>query len=82
MLHSNTAQINFQLSEDQIEKLANHCSVDNFKKNSAVNFKPGFVRKGQIGDWKNHFKNPTILEKFDKWITNNNTENIPIKHEL
>ena len=43
------------MSEDQIEKLANHCSVDSFKKNSAVNFKPGFVRKGQVGDWKNHF---------------------------
>jgi len=72
----------YTLSEEQVEKLANHCTVDNFKKNSAVNFRPGFIRKGQVGDWKNHFKNPETLEKFNEWIAMNNTENIPIKYEL
>ena len=61
--------------------LTEHLSFDQFKKNPAVNaqelqalgyFKKdgAFVRKGEIGDWKNHF-DVEIQEKFDNWIENN-----------
>lgn len=29
-----------------------------------------FIRKGQVGDWQNHFS-PELNEKFDKWIEEN-----------
>ena len=70
------------MSDEQVEKLVDHCTVDNFKKNPAVNHKDGFVRKGKVGDWKNYFTIPSTLEKFDQWIADNNTLNIPIKYEL
>ncbi len=27
----------------------------------------GFIRKGQIGDWKNHFT-PQMNQEWDQWI--------------
>ena len=41
-----------------------------------------FIRKGKVGDWKNHFKDESKLDKFDQWIEKNNQFNIPIKYEL
>ncbi|XP_043204339.1 sulfotransferase 1C2-like [Amphibalanus amphitrite] len=66
-------------SEEQVDKLAEHLHIDNFKKNPWVNadhMKDGkimhtdrgsFIRKGKTGDWKNHFT-PEMNEKFDKWM--------------
>ncbi|XP_043204340.1 sulfotransferase 1A1-like [Amphibalanus amphitrite] len=66
-------------SEEQVDKLAEHLHIDNFKKNPFVNFESlnklgltypdrgSFVRKGKTGDWKNHFT-PEMNEKFDKWM--------------
>merc|ERR1712241_535742 len=63
---------NVQLSEDQVKKLAEHCNFKNFKENSTVNGKSylpakngSFIRKGQVGDWKNHFKNQDRLKEFE-----------------
>ncbi|KAF0307343.1 Estrogen sulfotransferase [Amphibalanus amphitrite] len=61
-------------SEEQVDKLAEHLHIDNFKKNPFVNFESlnklgltypdrgSFVRKGKTGDWKNHFT-PEMNEK-------------------
>ena len=53
------------LSDNQIESLVEHLSFKKMKENSSVNGavwqntlfteKGGFVRKGQVGDWKNYF---------------------------
>ena len=84
-----------QVSEEQVQKLAEHCNIDNFKKNDAVNMKPpkgavpedvrekfNFIRKGKVGDWKNHFKDECKLDMFNQWIEENNSMKIPIKYEL
>lgn len=56
-----------RLSDDAIKVLAKHCSFDEMKNNPAVNYQhwddlgfrdkkeASFMRKGQVGDWKNYF---------------------------
>ena len=93
----------FQISNEQVKRLTEHCKIDNFKKNNAVNLKPeegtienyamkklynqtrenfNFIRKGQVGDWMNHFENEEKLNEFDQWIADSNELNIPIKYQL
>ena len=61
--------------------------IDNFRKNDAVNMKPpkgivpdevrekfNFIRKGKVGDWKDHFKCPETLKKFNTWIESNSKD--------
>lgn len=63
------------LSDWSLKELVNHLSFETFKSNSAVNNaaltnpKTGqcFIRKGKIGDWKNHFDTETASE-WDEWI--------------
>ena len=66
-------------TDEQVDKLAEHLHIDNFKNNPWVNadhLKDGgimhpdrgnFIRKGKTGDWKNHFT-PEMTTKFDKWL--------------
>ena len=66
-------------SDEQVDKLAEHLHIDNFKKNPWVNMEDmkggammyndrgNFIRKGKTGDWKNHFT-PEMTAKFDKWM--------------
>ncbi|XP_037083661.1 sulfotransferase 1C4-like [Pollicipes pollicipes] len=66
-------------SDEQVERLAAHLHIDNFKKNPYVNNerlkesgfmhadRGSFIRKGKTGDWKNHFT-PEMNAKFDKWM--------------
>ena len=87
----------YSLNDDQVAKLSDYCDIEKFKKNDAVNMKPpkgmvpdevrenfNFIRKGQVGDWKNFFKNEENLTKWNQWIENNNggPDKIPIKYEL
>ena len=67
------------LSDDQVESLVEHLSFNKMKNNEAVNGavlrdtlalfteKGGFVRKGQVGDWKNYFTEEMNL-RMDKAI--------------
>ena len=50
------------LSEDVIAKIARQCTFDEMMRNvdsfivaENVASKPTFLRKGQVGDWRNHF---------------------------
>lgn len=65
------------LSEETIQIIAKHCSFDEMKNNTMVNreslpvkdlfdmSETKFMRKGIIGDWKNHFNEQQSL-LFDK----------------
>lgn len=77
-----------QLTDDQVERLKEHCDIENFKKNDAVNMKPpkgvvpdevrekfNFIRKGKVGDWKNFFTNDENLKSWNEWIAENNGGN-------
>ena len=68
----------FQISKEQVENLADHCNIDNFKKNNAI-FNQN-VRKGQVGDWVNYFKDESKLNEFEQWIIKNNKFEIPFKY--
>ena len=62
----------------QVCELVEHLKFDNIKQNSAVNpsvtmvnEKGGnFMRKGVVGDWKNHFDEGSA-DHWDKWIQKN-----------
>ncbi|XP_054898145.1 sulfotransferase family 2, cytosolic sulfotransferase 3 isoform X1 [Poeciliopsis prolifica] len=67
------------LSEEVIQKIAEHCSFQSMKANPMSNFslcpkqymdsdKSPFLRKGIAGDWKNHF-NSEQLARFKSAIT-------------
>ncbi|XP_067366281.1 sulfotransferase 2B1-like isoform X1 [Channa argus] len=66
------------LSEETIQKIAEHCSFKSMKANQMSNFslvpkkymdseKSNFFRKGVVGDWKNHF-NTEQLARFTSVI--------------
>ncbi|XP_027141939.1 sulfotransferase family 2, cytosolic sulfotransferase 3 isoform X2 [Larimichthys crocea] len=59
------------LSEEVIEKIAENCSFETMKTNTMSNFslipkvlmddnKSPFLRKGVVGDWKNHFSSEQL----------------------
>ncbi|XP_038567933.1 sulfotransferase family 2, cytosolic sulfotransferase 3 [Micropterus salmoides] len=61
------------LSEESIQKIAEHCSFKNMKANNMSNFslvpkkymdpdKSPFFRKGVVGDWKNHFSSESLAK--------------------
>jgi len=66
-------------TDGEIEKLAEHLHIDNFRKNPYVNMEGGlakaiqnegegsFIRKGVVGDWFNHCT-PEMDAKFDAWL--------------
>ncbi|CAG9770766.1 unnamed protein product [Ceutorhynchus assimilis] len=74
------------LTDDDVEAISKYLSFSNMQKNAACNLKVGtdvlkaegvytdtgnyFVRKGIVGDHKNHMT-PALIEKFDKWIEEN-----------
>ena len=79
--------LNHPLSEELKGRLCEHVKFDNMKKSVFSNFSAGivppekqFVRKGEVGDWRNHFNDETD-EKWNKWIDENvkgtGLENVP-----
>ena len=68
------------LNESQLDAIIEHCSFENMKQNSSVNYewnkmlgifsKDGtFFRKGQIGDWLNYFS-PKASQEMDRIVKN------------
>ncbi|XP_069170151.1 sulfotransferase 1A1 isoform X3 [Procambarus clarkii] len=68
------------LSQQQLENVAQHTSFSSMKARSekdAANYHQGaqrregaFFRKGEIGDWKNHFS-PELEQDMNRWIEKN-----------
>lgn len=73
------------MSEDDLDKLETHLNIDNFRQNKTVNtgsyvklkddnkktdVDTHFIRKGEIGGWRNYFKDG-LNEEADKWIAEN-----------
>lgn len=75
-----------QINDEQVDELADYLSFKNMKENPAVNLQPvmdykygkdfyertgkSFIRKGEVGGWKNCL-NEDLIQKFDKWIEEN-----------
>lgn len=67
------------LTQADVERMADHLDVQKMQKNPAVNLEPflgqeelekkgvKFIRKGQIGDWKNYMT-AELSARFDQWI--------------
>ena len=52
------------LTEEQIDTITHHCTFDSMSRNRSTNYESSsrmdskvskFMRKGEVGDWKNHF---------------------------
>lgn len=70
-----------ELSDAEVDRLCDHLQFDKMQKNPAVNMEPlmknsanindkasvKFIRKGEIGDWKNYMSDE-LSERFDAWI--------------
>ncbi|XP_026277572.1 sulfotransferase 1C4 isoform X1 [Frankliniella occidentalis] len=71
-----------QLNDEQEARLGNHLDIVNFRKNPAVNSEAlydlgimrrdeqAFIRKGEVGGWKNYFT-PELEAQADQWIAEN-----------
>ncbi|XP_013145972.1 PREDICTED: estrogen sulfotransferase-like [Papilio polytes] len=69
-------------TKEEIDKLCEHLSIDNFKNNKSVNYDvmkelgilisdgQSFIRKGKAGGWRDYFDEEMALEA-DKWMEKN-----------
>lgn len=84
--------VDYELSPEQMDQICDHLKFDKMQSNPAVNLDPvinsnnkisnnnvKFIRKGQIGDWKNHLS-PELSEKIDQW-TRKNTDGTGLEFE-
>ena len=78
----------YELSAEKVEQLYNMMNIDKFRNRMVEGSRDeagkeamkNFVRKGIVGDWKNHFGNDLNI-KFDDWIQKNLLETpIPVPH--
>ncbi|XP_013145970.1 PREDICTED: sulfotransferase family cytosolic 1B member 1-like [Papilio polytes] len=67
------------INEEQIEKLCDHLNIENFKKNKSVNLEEvtklangnlSFIRKGQVGNWKEYF-DEEMTQQAERWMADN-----------
>lgn len=74
------------VTHEQVDTLAEHLSFQNMKNNPAVNLErvvetrndvnfsdehgKAFIRKGEVGDWKNHMT-PELSKRFEEWMEEN-----------
>lgn len=70
-----------KLNDEEVSRMCDHLNFDKMQRNQAVNLEPiynptgeendknsaKFIRKGQIGDWKNYMTRE-MSERFDEWI--------------
>ncbi len=58
-------------SDEKLELLKREVSFSGMQNNTSVNkskeIGPGFIRKGVVGDWRNHFSEEANKE-WDEWI--------------
>ncbi|XP_075969855.1 sulfotransferase 1C4-like [Anticarsia gemmatalis] len=70
-----------ELNDEQMARLCDHMSVENFKKNKSVNYEDlrefgfflpneTFIRKGKSDDWRNYFDEELSLDA-QRWIDDN-----------
>ncbi|CAD0196949.1 unnamed protein product [Chrysodeixis includens] len=71
-----------QFTDEQVDRLCDHLSIDNFKNNKAVNYEvmkivgiqsPGeqsFIRKGKAGGWRDYF-DEEMTQQAERWIADN-----------
>ncbi|GAB6024027.1 hypothetical protein CHUAL_008749 [Chamberlinius hualienensis] len=72
-----------QLTEEQVDIVYGHCTFDSMTKNPMANYsnegaviknpngKTDFLRKGKVGDWKNHFDDEMskmVDDYVEKWF--------------
>lgn len=79
------------ITNEHVERMCEHLKFDRMQKNPAVNIESylqlnrekdksvQFIRKGQIGDWKNYMSDELSL-RFDEW-TKKNTEGTDLVFE-
>ncbi|KAJ8722511.1 hypothetical protein PYW07_003691 [Mythimna separata] len=70
-----------QLNEEQMNRLCDHLSFENFKNNKSVNFEElrklgvlangeTFIRKGKSGGWRAYFDDE-MAQQAERWIEDN-----------
>ncbi|KAL4714551.1 hypothetical protein ACJJTC_006597 [Scirpophaga incertulas] len=69
-------------NEEQVNKLCDHLSIENFKNNKSVNYdvmkelgisvrgEQSFIRKGTAGGWRDHFDDE-MTQQAEQWIQEN-----------
>lgn len=62
------------ITEDMVDRIAQQCTFDAMKNNSSAYWMmtrdgelPNFLRKGQIGGWKDYFT-PELIQRFEKEV--------------
>ncbi|KAI5646047.1 sulfotransferase domain-containing protein [Phthorimaea operculella] len=74
---------NKELTDEQVSKLCDHLSIENFKKNKSVNYdgvkeivgavvkgEQPFIRKGNVGGWRDYFDDE-MMQQADTWMEEN-----------
>lgn len=73
------------ITQEDVMRMCDHLNFDRMQKNPAVNIEsylnfnrdnekgPQFIRKGQIGDWKNYMSNE-LSDRFDEWTRINTAD--------
>ncbi|KAH9635328.1 hypothetical protein HF086_017894 [Spodoptera exigua] len=70
-----------ELNQEQIDRLCDHLSIENFKQNKSVNFEEmrdmgvlakgeTFIRKGKSGGWRDYF-DEEMTQQAERWIEEN-----------
>lgn len=73
------------IAHEDVMRMCDHLNFDRMQNNPAVNIEsylnfnrdtekgPQFIRKGQIGDWKNYMSNE-LSDRFDEWTRINTAD--------